>query len=76
MDHHNYSDEDRRLEERLVAALRQEGFFNRRGPRAWALYAVAAIAIFLLGVAAGARLAGRAAPPPQTVITTQEVLWF
>ena len=75
MDHHNYSEDDRRLEERLVAALRQEGFFARPRPHAWALYAAAAVAIFLLGVAAGARLAGRAAPPP-TVITTQEVLWF
>ena len=77
MDHHNYSEADRRLEERLVAALRQEGFFARRAPNAWAVYTAAAVAIFLLGVAAGARLAGRATPPPPpTVITTQEVLWF
>lgn len=76
MDHHNYSEDDRRLEERLVAALRQEGFFARPRPSAWTLYAAAAVAIFLLGVAAGARLAGRTSPPPPTVITTQEVLWF
>ena len=73
MAHHNYSEEDRELEERLVAALRQEGFFRRRGTRTWMLYAAAAVAIFMLGVAVGARLAGRA---PQTVITTQEVIWF
>lgn len=76
MDHHNCSEEDRQLEERLVAALRQEGFFRRRVPRNWPLYAAAAVAIFLLGVAAGARLAARTPPPPQVVITTQEVLWF
>jgi hypothetical protein len=76
MDHHNYSEDDRQLEERLVVALGRERFFRPPGPKAWVGYAAAAAVFFFLGVGTGAYMTTRHAAEQQTVITTQEVLWF
>ncbi len=50
------------VERRLVNALRSEGFFERRNPRApWMLRIAAAATLILAGAAVGAVVAGRIA---------------